>query len=226
VIRALAMSLAVGAAGFGEETLRYSINWPSGLSLGEATLESRAVSSGKDAPSRREFRFTLDASVPGFAVADRLRSLATDRFCSIEFEKKLKHGSRVSAEKTTFDPEARLATRVTNDGGGKTEIPVAACANDALSYLYFLRDELAQGRLPATRTILFGAPYEIGVQLAGQETLLVGDQRVPTDRLQARLKGPASETKFELFFARDETRRLVRVRVPLPLGSFSMDLVD
>lgn len=219
-------AIALGTACMAEETLRYSINWPSGLSLGEATLESRAVSSGKDVPSRREFRFTLDASIPGFAVSDRLRSFATDRFCSIEFEKRLKHGTRETAEKTTFDPESRVATRVTDNGGGKTEIPVAACANDALAYLYFLRGELAQGRLPATRTILFGAPYEIGVQLAGQETLLVGDTRVPTDRLQARLKGPASESKFELYFARDETRRLVRVRVPLPLGSFSMDLVE
>ncbi|MCX6592637.1 MAG: DUF3108 domain-containing protein [Acidobacteria bacterium] len=77
-----------------------------------------------------------------------------------------------------------------------------------------------------TSTILFGAPYQISVQFSGTEEVRVNDQRIPTDRLEARLKGPASQSKFELFFARDAARRLVKVRVPLPLGSFSMELAE
>ena len=53
------------------ETLRYSVNWPSGVSLGEATL---TASSARDAkgPERMHFQFDLDAGVPGFAVSDRV----------------------------------------------------------------------------------------------------------------------------------------------------------
>ena len=217
--------LLCSTAAFADESLRYVINWPSGLSLGEAQLESRAVSSGKDAPSRLEYKFFLDASVPGFTVADRLRSLVTDRICSIEFEKTIQHGLRKSSEKVTFKPEAGVATRKTV-GGGQGDIPISGCAHDALAYLYHLRSELAAGRLPAAQTILFGAPYQISLQFAGTEEIRVNDERIAADRLEARLKGPASQSKFELFFARDAARRLVKVRVPLPLGSFSMDLVE
>lgn len=217
--------VALGTTAWADESLRYVINWPSGLSLGEAQLEARAVASGKDAPSRREYRFFLDASVPGYSVADRLRSLVSDRLCSIEFEKTIQHGLRKSTEKITFKPEAGVATRQTV-GGGQGDIPISGCAHDALAYLYHLRSELAVGRLPATQTILFGAPYQISVQFSGTEDVRVNDQRIPTDRLEARLKGPASQSKFELFFARDAARRLIKVRVPLPLGSFSMELAE
>lgn len=224
-MRWLCLLLALTTAARADESLRYVINWPSGLSLGEAQLESRAVSSGKDAPSRMEYRFFLDASVPGFTVADRLRSLVSDRLCSIEFEKKTQHGLRKASEKVTFKPDAGVATRETV-GGGKSDIPISGCAHDALAYLYHLRSELAAGRLPAAQTILFGAPYQISLHFAGTEEIRVNDQRITADRLEARLKGPSSQSKFELYFSHEAARRLLKVRVPLPLGSFSMDLVD
>jgi hypothetical protein len=42
----------------------------------------------------------------------------------------------------------------------------------------------------------------------------------------AKLKGPASETSFEMFFSDDAAKRLLMVRVPLAIGSFSMELVE
>jgi hypothetical protein len=45
------------------------------------------------------------------------------------------------------------------------------------------------------------------------------------DRFSARVKGPASEHSIEIYFARDPARTPVLVRVPFPLGIFSMELV-
>src|ERR1700761_1760448 len=63
------------------ETLRYSVNWPSGLSLGEATLRSFS-SHDTNGLERMHFEFDVDAGVPGFAVSDRFRSAASGNFCS------------------------------------------------------------------------------------------------------------------------------------------------
>ena len=41
--------------------------------------------------------------MPGFAVADRYRSLANAELCSQEFEKNSVHGKRKTREKTVFD---------------------------------------------------------------------------------------------------------------------------
>lgn len=208
-----------------QEVLRYSINWPSGLSLGEAQLESRSMASGKDAPSRLEYNFTLDASIPGFAVIDKYRSLASMQQCSIEFEKRTQHGAKKTVETTTFKPESGVATRQT-ENGGKSDIPISGCARDALAYVFWLRSELAQGRLPSTQTILFGSPYKLSVKFGASQDLTIGNKRIPADRIEATLKGPASERQFEVFFGRDPKRQLLLVRVPLAMGSFSMELTD
>lgn len=208
-----------------QEMLRYSINWPSGLSLGEAQLESKPVSSGKDAPSRLEYNFTLDASVPGFAVIDKYRSLASTEQCSIEFEKRVQHGTKKTVETISFKPESGIATRQT-ENGGKSDIPISGCTRDALTYLFWLRSELAQGRLPSTQTILFGSAYKLSVKFGASQDLTIGNKRVPADRIEATLKGPASERQFEVFFGRDPKRQLLLVRVPLAMGSFAMELID
>ncbi len=202
-----------------EEALNYTVNWPSGLSLGESKLTA------KRAGGRWELEFALEAAVPGFEVNDMVRSIALDEFCSVEFEKQLKHGKRKAHERTTFDARRGVATRQTLGGGGKTEIPASPCSRDALAFLYFLRSELGQGRLPAAQTVFFGAQYRTGVQYRGAQRLVLNDAAVEADRLTVSLKGPASEHTFEIYFARDAVRTPLLIRVPLALGTFSMELV-
>ncbi len=220
-----AFVLASCAACFGEETLRYSINWPSGLSLGEAEMTARPKTAGKDAPSAVEYRFRLDASLPGFAVIDNYRSLATLDFCSLEFEKRFHHGGRKGAETITFPPGEDKAIRRT-ENGGKSEVAAPKCAKDALAYLYWLRAELQQGRLPSQQTILFGAAYQLSLKFAGTQNVVVNEKPYQSDHIEAYLKGPASETRFDLFLGRDPSRKLLMVRVPFAVGSFSMELLD
>jgi len=72
--------------------------------------------------------------------------------------------------------------------------------------------------------VYFGGPYQLRLEFAGRQRLVVGDQQVEADRITASLKGPASEITFEMFFAQDRARRPLLIRVPLALGTFSMEL--
>jgi hypothetical protein len=205
---------------FSDESLTYSVNWPSGLGLGQAQLFS------KRSGERWQFAMSLDAAVPGFIVSDSYQSVAENDFCSVEFVKTYTHGKRKAGEKETFDSQKGTATRQTlGAGAGKSEISAPGCARDALAFLYFLRRELQQGRLPGSQTIFFGAPYQLKLEYGGTQKVRVNDHPMEAERLRASLKGPASETNFELFFARDDVRTPLMVRLPLALGTFSLELV-
>src|SRR5262245_8904166 len=53
------------------ETLHFNVNWPSGLSLGEAHLSS-APSDGK-----WTYSFKIDAALPGFTLGEEVKSTAS-----------------------------------------------------------------------------------------------------------------------------------------------------
>lgn len=205
---------------FAGETLRYSVNWPSGLSLGEAQMIARRTG------DRWRFAFSLDAAVPGFVVSDLYQSTATGDFCSAEFVKTFTHGKRKADEKLAFDAQKRTVTRTTVVGdktGGVSETSTASCARDALTFLYYLRRELSQGRIPAPQTVYFGAAYEARFEFGGPQKL--GARGVEADRVRVSLKGPASTTWFDVFFARDAARTPLEFRAPFPVGSLTMELV-
>jgi hypothetical protein len=222
------------AAAPAAEQLHYNVSWPSGLSLGEASLSVSKTPAAADKPGSIQSEFTLDASIPGFQVTDHYSSRANTDYCSEHFDKKLRHGPRQADEAMKFDQENKKASRETltasHDPGpegvdlGKSEVSAPACAKDALTYLAFLRNELAEGRLPQEQPVFFGAAYDIKVDFRGAETVKVGDASVDTDRVNVSLKGPASDVTFTVFFKRDAGRTPVLFRVPLAMGIFSMEL--
>jgi hypothetical protein len=213
-------SLAQAQSGFPftDETLAYTVSWPSGLGIGEGRTQARKSAAGWD------FEFTLSGGIPGFAVADTFRSLSTPELCSVEFAKNSVHGRRKARERTVFDTRSGIATRST-ENGGKTEIPMGVCTRDALAFLYFTRRELGQGRVPPPQAVLFGALYDIKLEYRGSEPVTVNGRTQEADRIFGTVRGPASDHTFEALFARDAARTPLKVRVPLPLGTFSLDLV-
>ncbi|HVX67512.1 MAG TPA: DUF3108 domain-containing protein [Bryobacteraceae bacterium] len=219
LLAAPALALAWGADAPKEETLRYSINWPSGLSLGEAQLESAPSASGW------KLAFVLDAAIPGFTARDRYESQAAGDYCSAEFTKRCTHGKRRIAEKTVFEGASGTALRQTLEGGGSSRLTVPACPHDALAFLYYLRRELANGRLPGPQTVYFGAPYQVRLEFGGLRPVRVNDEPVETERVVASFKGPASNSSVEMYFARDAVRTPVLVRLALQAGTFTMELV-
>jgi len=204
------------------ETLRYNINWPSGLSLGEGQLTSTRLPPGEGGGWR--FTLHLEASVPGFPVEEDVRSKATADFCSVELEKEHLRGKRKTKEQTRFDQQKLTATRKTLEAGGTSEASLSPCAKDALAFLFFLRRELVQGRLSPRQKVYYGAAYDTRVEFTGTQTVRLAESAVEADRLVATFKGPASEAAIELFFARDAVRTPVMIRVPLAMGKFTMEL--
>ncbi len=202
------------------ETLNYSVNWPSGLSLGEAHLRSAKSGDGW------QFDFSLDAAVPGFSVSDHYRSLANTDLCSLELEKEVTHGKRTGHEKTVFDYRAGTATRTTLvEGGGHTDIDISNCAHDGLDFVFFARRELGQGRVPPEETVFLGASYSVRIEYTGEQEVTLNNKRRTVDRVVVYLKGPASDSSVEIFFDRDPARTPLIVKAPFALGTFSMELV-
>ncbi len=80
--------IPANAPSFANEHLRYTINWPSGLSLGESQLQAAQINARGDGPARLAFDFNLDAGIPGFQVDDVYHSAASADLCSVEFDKK------------------------------------------------------------------------------------------------------------------------------------------
>jgi hypothetical protein len=199
---------------FQDETLRYRVTWPGGAGLGEGRMKAHRIEGG-----RWEFELTLDASLPVITVQDRYLSIATADLCSVSFERESVHGPRKAHETVTFAQDDRKAHRATS-GGGSTDFSMPACARDALTFLYFTRREMGQGRVPPADKIVYGGPYDIHLQYPGPETL----KGAITDRLVSAVRGPSSNVGFDLLFARDPARTPVLIRVPLSLGTFSLEL--
>ena len=211
----IAAAAIPGPAG---EHLQYSVNWPSGLSLGE--LDISATRSG----STLTFDGTLDASLPGFDIHDRYRSAATSEFCSTQFGKNFRHGSKSGDETTTFDLANGTLTRQAN-GGGSGTAATGPCPKDALDYLYFVRNELAHGRLPQQQLVYFGAAYNVRLDFGGAQKIQAGGKDTDTDRITANVHGPASDFAVQIFFAHDAGRTPVLARVPVSVGTLSVELM-
>jgi hypothetical protein len=227
LVAAVALGLAAAASAqtgfpFQDESLHYSVNWPSGLSLGEATFTAHRTAAGWD------FDMSLDAGVPGFAVNDKFRSSATADLCSTSLDRDLSQGGRKSREKTEFDQANGVAHRVTlfPAGGGQSDFNIGACARDALTLLYYARRELGQGRVPPAQQAYFGSAYSVRMDYTGAQSISVNEKPpVVTDHVAVSVKGPKSDLSFEVFFARDAARTPLLVKVPFSVGTVSMELV-
>ena len=208
------MMLAAGSLAAATETLRYTVNWPSGLSLGEAVLT---------AEGNTKFELVLEASIPGFAVKDEVRAWAKGDFCSVKLEKKLSHGGKKREELMEFQPEAGVVTRTTLRGG-ESKLPLNGCGRDALTMIHYLRSELKQGRIPGAQQTFFGAAYQLSFLYGGAQNVQIGGAYEAADRIEVKIEGPASRHTIELFFGRDAARTPLLMRAPLPLGAFTMEL--
>ena len=99
------------------------------------------------------------------------------------------------------------------------------CAKDALTFIYFLRRELAAGRLPQQQKVYYGGAYAVSVKFVGNERVVIGSEASEAEKITATIKGPASEFTADLFFAKDATSTPLLVRVPLKVGQFSLELI-
>jgi hypothetical protein len=186
-------------------------------------LQSSHTQAADQSPEKWSFALDIDASVPGFAIRDNYKSTAGPDLCSAQLDKSFTHGSHKAQEHITFDQHNNSATRETS-GGGKTDISTSSCARDALTFIQFARRELAQGRLAPSQQVVFGAIYQVRIEFTGVQSIKVNDQKIDADRILATIKGPSSDLTIELFFSHDAARTPLLAKVPLALGTFSVEL--
>ena len=206
------------------ESLHYNIAWQSGLGLGDATISAQRTETGWI------FDASINAGVPGFSIEDKYHSSATQELCSTELVRDQNHAGRRNKERTAFDQKAGSAERTTliPDGGtlpGKSSFEIPSCARDALTYLYYAREELGQGRMPAAQDVYFGSAYAVHMDYTGSQTIPVAGKPALTDHIVVSVRGPKSDFSFEIFYARDAARTPLEVLVPLSLGKFTLELV-
>jgi hypothetical protein len=228
-MRSLVLLLAAAAAASGQtaatltgfpfqnEALHYKIRWTDGLLLGDAVFSARKTPNGWTLES------SIEAGIPGFAIKDLYRSSATADLCSDEFERKYNHRGKQSAETTTFDRPARRAVRRTTvpPSDGKSEFTIPACPHDAVTFVYFMRREMGQGRVAPAETVYFGSQYSVALRYTGEVKAPQG----VADRVVGTVKGPGSSFTVEIDFARDPARTPLVIRVPMAVGSLSAELV-
>jgi hypothetical protein len=201
------------------ETLRFNVNWPSGLSLGEGQITSTQTANGWS------FIMKVEAAIPAFTIAEAADSKAAADLCSLELHKQATRGSKKVDETTTFNGSALTATRQTGSGGGKSEMRINACAKDALTFLQFARNELIAGRVPAAQPVYYGAPYQTRLQYIGTQRVISNGEAIDADKLTAFIKGPSSEFTVDLLFARDPARTPVQAQIPVAVGKFTVEFV-
>jgi hypothetical protein len=199
VLPAILAALSVPALAQQPESLHYNLDWPSGLSLGEASLTAQKTAAGWD------FEMSVDAAVPGFRISDRFHSVTNPQLCSLEFSREISQGSRKAGETTKFD-----------DASG--------CVRDALAYLFSLGRNLTQDTLPPPGQVFYGRPYSINVAASGQQTININGKPQIADCLTVHLAGPASNSTFEIYFAQDAARTPILARIPTNLGPISVEL--
>ncbi len=202
------------------ERLRYEVVWPSGLSLGEAEFVASSSQAGW------EFHATIGADLPTVKIRDEYRSQTDPGLCAQEFDKDARHGDDSWRESIVLDQAESTAHRSTKGGGGESDFAIPPCARDALSYLYFMRRNLAEGRIPPPDDIVFGALYQISVTYAETRQVDVFGAKREADRILVDIGGPGSQHSFEIFFGKDEARTPLIIKVPFDLGTFSLKLVE
>ena len=196
------------------ESRRYNLKWPSGLQLGEATVNSSGLT----------FTFEVDASLPAYTIHDRYTSSTTAQLCTIRFDRESQHGSKKTNERIVVAPDGKIKRETVN--GGSTDVLAGPCAHDAVSLLFATRLSLQAGKLPSAQTVLFGAGYPVRFENSGTENITVSDKPATADKVTCILTLPKTgDYRIEMFFLRDPTRTPALVRAPFALGIFSMELV-
>lgn len=199
------------------ERLVYRLLWPSGIPLGEAVFEV----SRQD--KELHFDVTLDARLPQYSVRYHFSSVATQEgLCSLRYQQSMKDGPRNTEETIEFDQTAHRARRTGGQQPGSSEIP--ECARDPLTFIYYVRSQLAAGQLPASGSVQAGRNLTVRLESSGSETVSVLGTPRPAEKLQVTIPRGNSERTVAVWFAPDATRTPLRVTVPTTLAEFRAEL--
>ena len=209
---------------FQNETLHYRVNWPGGNSLGDVTLTAHKTGDGG-----WDFEMSTTRGHPGGSdlrhvqiVGQRHGPLLVHAAARDQPRRQEGHARRPSSTRRRI---RRQRQTLVPAGGGKSEFAIPTCARDALTFQYFARREMGQGRVPPAGKVFFGSAYEVKAVYTGAQDIPVAGKPAVTDHVNVSVKGPASDFTFEIFYARDAARTPLLIKIPVSVGTVSLELV-
>ena len=198
------------------EKLTLEIFWPSGVTLGEATLDARSI---KDI---HYFSASVEVVLPQGHIIYKLYSTATAELCSREFRQSVQRSGKVWEETTSFDAESGKAM-VTRDARSR-EYPAAKCLRDPLTYLYFFRSQAAAGKRATAESLFLNGLLSLRIDALASEMVKIKRSERRGERYQIRFPGSAGEGRAELWLDGASAQTPIAVRLPLPFSTFSAEL--
>ncbi len=199
------------------ETLQYE------ASLGMLPVGTATASVSRMARERGSeafvFAMTGQGGPPGIRVRYDLTSwVATKRFASLRFHRRLVQGSRVQEERYQIVPDS---SRYRQEGGTQ-DWAAPRDAMDELAFLYYLRTVPLEVGKSYTFPRYFKTGYNpIQVRVTGRESLTVpGGRTLPCLVVEISARNETMSVRFT-----DDARRLpVLLDLPLPYGSVTLQL--
>ena len=203
------------------EKLTFNLIWPSGISLGEATLTAAR------AGAEIHLEASVVADLPQYHAGYTFTSVADDRLCSLRFRETLREGRNTRETLYEFDQTKHTVRRTKN--GQTTENAVPDCARDPLALLYHFRQQLASRQVPigtaeATGAFYLGEDYVARYEAVTPEAVKLGSKSWEGDRFMIRVQGSDGERSFEIWIRPEPSRAPVAVRVQFSLGTLSAEL--
>lgn len=198
------------------EKLLAEILWPSGVSMGEATLEARSLQ------DRIHLTAHVEVALPQGRLLYRYSSTATAGLCSLEFRRSSQRSGKFWEEITRFDPETGMAS-VTRDGHTR-EAASGKCPRDPLTYLYYYRAQAAAGKRPTTETLFLNGALPLRIESNRRESVKVNRIERQGERYRITFPSAAGEGNVEIWLDGATRQTPIAVRLPLPLATFSAEL--
>ena len=198
---------------------------PAAAALGDVTLTAHKTGDGG-----WDFDMSTSVAIPVVPIADNYKSSAigTD-LCSVDLaarnQSRQQEGHREDRVRSEEQSGAPRQTTVPA-GGGKSEFGIPTCGARCADVPYIsARREMGQGRVPPAGKVFFGSGYEVKMDYTGAQDIPVAGKPVVTDHVNVSVKGPASDFSFEIFYARDAARTPLLIKIPVTVGTVSLELV-
>jgi hypothetical protein len=198
------------------EKLVFEIFWPSGVSMGEATLEAKSI---KD---NLYFSAVAEVGLPQGRILYKYSSIASPDLCSREFRQSVERPGKFWEEITKFDADTGKAT-ISRDGRSR-EVSAAKCSRDPLALLYYYRAQAAAGKKASSETLFLGAPLSLRIEAKGKEQIKIKQTERRGEHYKVAYPSAAGERSLELWLSDSPAQTPIAVRLPLPLATFSAEL--
>ena len=200
------------------EKLEYNLRWPSGITLGEATL--KATHTG----NQMFLEATVDADIPQYHALYTFSSVTDEQFCSQQFRMVLHEGKRIVNDTFEFDQNNHQVHRVRNGRSTTASLSDTDCARDPLALIYYFRQQLALGKLPpgASGVLYLGEAYTVHYDAAAPGPAS-GSKAPQGELFNIRVDAP-NAPNLEVSIRNDPQRVPISLRIAFSLGTLSADL--